>query len=56
MGDSDIIKLEEGYSDGDVGSSDVSKKGGSDGGRGKTGDGKVYREVGTRRSQYLIFN
>ncbi len=32
MGDSDIIKLERGHSDGDVGGSDVGKKGGREGG------------------------
>jgi len=29
VGDSDIIKLDRGYGDGDVGSSDVSREGGS---------------------------
>ena len=48
VGDSDIIKLNRGYGNSDVGSSDDSREGGREGGRGRAGDGKVCRKVGTR--------
>ena len=56
VGDSDIIKLDRGHGNSDVGSSDDSRKGGREGGVGGAGDGEVCRKVGTRRSQYFVFN